>query len=340
MYLKLLRLQWSLLENHEDRGSAEQHQQAYDYGNDYSSSGSACSGGDRRHLAKFTMEFLAAIASQLIILLLLTPSAVLATTYPRRWQRSLIGGVAMPLVVIPHQTLKRINAVRAETAMAARNRYAEMTALVVVTRVSQAGIVPQLMIDSEATGTRKILDDNVRNSPAEFILSNELARLLGDPIKIILENVQRHRMPKRYSAPQNDSPVVTSQVDRLDNIQLDVGPIKRVFHSVVDGKRRRAGDSFGHEQFASVAVHPRYFDLRLITRVSPQKFATLGIHGHRRRLLEIHPGYATSISAIRFGHHDPTVRSAGGCLVDLAPVQIARDPIHCQARRFRLDCKN
>lgn len=126
--------EWSLLENHEDRGSAEQYQQAYDYGNNYSSSGSACSGGDRRHLAKFTMKFFPAIASQLIFFLL-TPSAILATTYDGRWQGSLIGGIAMPLV-IPNQMLKRIGVARAETAVAARNRYAEMTALVIVTRIS------------------------------------------------------------------------------------------------------------------------------------------------------------------------------------------------------------
>jgi hypothetical protein len=73
--------------------------------------------------------------------------------------------------------------------MTARDGHAEVSALIVVTRIPQTGIVSQLMINPDASGTRKILDHGLWNSSAKFVLSNELARLLGSPIKIVLEYV-------------------------------------------------------------------------------------------------------------------------------------------------------
>lgn len=130
--------------------------------------------------------------------------------------------------------------------MATRNCYAQMSTLIVMAWISQTGVVSQLMIDPDASRTREILDDDLWNSPAKFILSNKLTRLLSGPIKIVLENIQRYWTPE-WSAFQNDSPVGTGQIDRLDNVQLVVGPIKCVLHSIIDGKRRRTSDSFCHE---------------------------------------------------------------------------------------------
>jgi len=163
--------------------------------------------------------------------------------------------------------------------MTARNGYAEMSALIVVARIPQTGIVSQLMINSNASGTRKILDHGLWNTSAKFVLSNELARLPGSPIKIVLEYVQCYRVFERLPF-QDDFPVGTGHTDRLYGVQFTIGPIKRVIHSIIDSERRRTSDSFPYEQLASVTVHPTYLDLWLITRVGPRELSSFGIHDH------------------------------------------------------------
>jgi len=231
----------------------------------------------------------------------------------------------MPLVVLP-RTLNGTEQVRAETTMTARDGHAQMSALIVVAGIPQTGVVSKLVIDPDASGTREIPHDGLRYSSAKFVLPNELARLLGGPVEIVLEYVQRYRVSERL-ALQDDFPVGTGHPDRLDGVQLAIGPIERVIHGVIDGERRRTGDPFSHEQLASVAIHPTYLDLWLITRVGPHELPSLGIDDHRCRLLEAHRDQTASIPAVRFGYHDPTAR-IGPRLIHLAPIQIAGDPVH------------
>ena len=80
--------------------------------------------------------------------------------------------------------------------MTARNHHAKMTALVIVARISQTDVISELMIDSDTSGTRQILDNSMRYASAELVLPNQFTCLFGGPIKIVLKDIQCYWFPE------------------------------------------------------------------------------------------------------------------------------------------------
>lgn len=67
-----------------------------------------------------------------------------------------------------------------------------MRALVFVTDVPQSGIISQLIVHFNASGTGYVIDNGLGNTPAEFVLLDQFTGSSSGPIEIAFEDVQRY----------------------------------------------------------------------------------------------------------------------------------------------------
>lgn len=133
-------------------------------------------------------------------------------------------------------------------------------------------------------------------------------------------------MPKMIS-PNDDFSITTILLYRLDDVELDVGPVKRVVHGVIEGECRGLAELAQYQCLASAAIHPGQLDFGLTAAVGPVNAAKLWVHRHRGRLLEVLRHQAALVTTVGL-RDQQTTATRGRTLVHLRPVEIARDPVH------------